>query len=172
MHKYAQVAVDLFCENIVLVYCCVVVCIHTLPFSCVLKVYCTIWSFIFINMGSSVEGAIYHRGWHISCSPISVYVKWCLFALYINLIFLTKPYNTVDPNSKIIACLLQQLGYAVKPIIHRTILRDAFNLVCGCPEYCHLKCWLLINLHCHSNCFLLSLPGHWINYETVHTSSQ
>ena len=94
------------------------------------------------------------------------------FLLCINLIFLTKPHDTVDPNSKIIACLLQQLGYAVKPIIHRTILRDAFNLVCGCPEYCHLKCWLLINLHCHSNCFLLSLPGHWINYETVHTSSQ
>ena len=159
MHEYAQVAVDLFCENshlsIVVWWFAFTLC----HFSCIVKLHCTIRGFIFIDMGSWGEGTT------IEADTISAVQQACMlssafFALYINLIFLTKPYNTVDPNSKIIACLLQQLGYAVKPIIHRTILRDAFNLVCGCPEYCHLKCWLLINLHCHSDCFLLSLPGY------------
>ena len=36
-YEYAQVAVDLFYENLTPVHCSVVVCIHVCRFSCILK---------------------------------------------------------------------------------------------------------------------------------------
>ena len=36
-YEYAQVAVDLFYENLTPVHCLVAVCIHVSPFSCILK---------------------------------------------------------------------------------------------------------------------------------------
>ena len=118
-YEYAQVAVDLFCENVTLVHCSVVVCNYVSPFFLYLKE-CVIIS----KFGSTVSCGLTRETRLTRHKPIA----WCTRLLY------CMKCSTLDGDpftrwshsseiealhGRIVVCLSQeQLGYLTKYIIH------------------------------------------------------
>ena len=129
-YKYAQVAVDLFHENITLVHCSVVVCNYVLPFFLYLKERIVISKFGYtVSCGLTRETRLTRHKpttWRMclldcmKCSTLDgdAFTRWSLSG------------KSEVLNGIIVVCLSQeQLGYLTKYIIHWNWDIKSFQLI-------------------------------------------
>ena len=118
-YKYAQVTVDLFCKNVTLVYCLVVVCNYILPFFLCLKEYVVILKF-----GSTMSCGFTRETRLSNYKPIAWRTSLLDCMKYFTLNsdpFSWWPLSGENEvlHGRIVICLSQQqLGYSIKYMIH------------------------------------------------------